>query len=299
MSVQDVARHPGLVCVLWRFGLATDDARTLTESASDKGLPIELLMAALDKASVVTTAAGGIDEKQFQAELQEVITEYIEERFHSSLRSELLRLENLLNEAAATHSRTHGATLGALKAVFMPFKAQIEEHLAIEEQLLFPQLRNTEQCTRSGHTSVELPLRSSPLTAIDEMQREHDLVGWAVKEMRALTRDYTFPADESGVLAALYEGLAALEADLQEHIRLENDFLWPARLMNQTPPDADSPAEEASSSVLDDVFVCPWTNQPCESNLAALCDKFWDCVREAMKQRWDKVDSQNTEPSST
>ena len=227
-----------------------------------------------------------------------MINEYIKEHFHNFLRSELPRLEKLLNEVTATHTRTHGETLDSLKMVFMSFKSQIEEHLDIEEEILFPHLRNISLRTQ-GLSSPEVPPRSSPVTAVYEMRREHELAELAVREMRALTHDYSSPDDGPGVLAALYEGLAELEADLQEHVRLENDFLWQVRSINQAPADVASPAEEASSPVPDDLFVCPRTDQPCESWAAALCDKFWDCVREAMKQRWDKVDSQNTEPPNT
>jgi regulator of cell morphogenesis and NO signaling len=46
-------------------------------------------------------------------------------------------------------------------------------------------------------------------------------------EIRALTCDYPLPPYACSTVRALYEGLAALEADLHVHIHLENNILFP------------------------------------------------------------------------
>ena len=287
MSVKEVAcDNPAMGCVLRHFGLACDDTRSLGEASAEKALPVDLLLTALDRAKFVA-GEDPLDKMQIHGELQAVIIGYIEGGFHNSLRADMTRLEQLLDEVIDAHSLEHGETLGSLRTVFMSFKSQMEEHLDIEEQILFPQLRKMVGRTPSFSSSPK-PQSSSPHTALEEMQREHELVEWAVAEMRELTGGFTCPVGESEQFAALYEGLANLEADLHVHARLENDFLWPVRL-NQAIADGGLSEEQASSLLQDEGFMCPRTDQPCETGSAALCKKFWDCVRTAMQQRWDNT----------
>jgi regulator of cell morphogenesis and NO signaling len=59
------------------------------------------------------------------------------------------------------------------------------------------------------------------------MMLEHDHAGNVLAEIRKLTGNFQLPADACPTFAALYEGLEALEADLHEHIHLENNILFP------------------------------------------------------------------------
>jgi regulator of cell morphogenesis and NO signaling len=59
------------------------------------------------------------------------------------------------------------------------------------------------------------------------MEAEHDSAGAALARLRALTGGYQAPADACATFQALYEALPALEADLHEHIHLENNILFP------------------------------------------------------------------------
>ncbi|MFT3745125.1 MAG: hemerythrin domain-containing protein [Pyrinomonadaceae bacterium] len=45
--------------------------------------------------------------------------------------------------------------------------------------------------------------------------------------MRAITNDYTLPAEACPSFTALYHRLEALERDLHQHIHLENNLLFP------------------------------------------------------------------------
>jgi regulator of cell morphogenesis and NO signaling len=45
--------------------------------------------------------------------------------------------------------------------------------------------------------------------------------------MRQITSNYNLPADACPTFAALYSGLAEMEANLHHHIHLENNILFP------------------------------------------------------------------------
>ena len=59
------------------------------------------------------------------------------------------------------------------------------------------------------------------------MMMEHDSAGDALREMRAATNSYTVPAEACLSYQELYRALPVFEADLHEHIHLENNILFP------------------------------------------------------------------------
>jgi regulator of cell morphogenesis and NO signaling len=59
------------------------------------------------------------------------------------------------------------------------------------------------------------------------MMLEHDRAGELVKEIRALSSDYTSPADGCFSYQTLYTAFELLEKDLHQHIHLENNILFP------------------------------------------------------------------------
>ena len=290
LTVQDAVRqYPHGASVLRWLGIAPDDTCTLAEAASREHMPVELLTAALNKTASATELTHQIDDSRLQTTLQGVIIEYVVERYHGSLRSELARLDELLNRAIETRDHGEGSKLVALRTIFRAFKTNIEEHLAIEEQILFPRLRQSAQYVGSQGTTTEARWGSSPVTAISEMEREHEMLEWGLKEMRGVTGGYALPHDSSDVLIALYEGLLKLEPDLLEHAHLENDLLWPARVTEKVPSYITASTDTSTPTVDEEERICPRTNQPCEEGSTVACSRFWDCVRETMEQRWAKV----------
>jgi regulator of cell morphogenesis and NO signaling len=56
---------------------------------------------------------------------------------------------------------------------------------------------------------------------------EHDTVGELLRQLRALSANYSVPADGCFSYQTLYRALEAFEQDLHEHIHLENNILFP------------------------------------------------------------------------
>ncbi len=112
---------------------------------------------------------------------------------------------------------------------------------------------------------------------MQQIRHEHELADQALNEMRELTSNYRLPEDACENFAALYEGLIALEANLCEHIDLENDFLWPVRLRGPAtmPKTAVKNLVDPAQCPLD---FCPLSGEPCEAGTHANCVRFWNCV---------------------
>ena len=62
------------------------------------------------------------------------------------------------------------------------------------------------------------------------MEQEHQDHGVNLARMRSLAHDFEPPAEACGTWRALYLGLAELEAEIMQHIHLENHVLFPSAL---------------------------------------------------------------------
>ena len=62
------------------------------------------------------------------------------------------------------------------------------------------------------------------------MEHEHQFVGDAMAEMRALTGDFTAPDDACATYRVCLQELASFEDDLHAHVHLENNILFPRAL---------------------------------------------------------------------
>ena len=144
------------------------------------------------------------------------LIDFIVTRFHESLRSDL----PALIEAARRVERVHGSKASCprgLAAHLEHLDAEIQQHLAKEEQVLFPAIRSG-----SHGAQVHMPIRV--------MMQEHDDHGANLRRLRERATDFVPPPEACATWRALYSGLEALESELMEHIHLENNVLFPRAL---------------------------------------------------------------------
>ncbi len=62
---------------------------------------------------------------------------------------------------------------------------------------------------------------------VSMMEHEHDSAGEALRVMRAASDGYVAPEGACTSYRALYRALEEFEADLHQHIHLENNILFP------------------------------------------------------------------------
>lgn len=153
------------------------------------------------------------------------LADHILDTHHVFMHREMPRISRLLETTMAAH-RPHAEMLAAVQKVFASLRAEIEMHLMKEEQILFPYLKELDRMA-SGQTPFVPMHCGSVANPIGQMEHEHDNAGEALAAMRRLTSNYTLPADACPTFAELYESLKRLEADLHEHIHLENNILFP------------------------------------------------------------------------
>ena len=154
------------------------------------------------------------------------LADHIEQTHHVFMKEQLPHLAALLDKTLQAHGQKHGDMLDQLKQSFISLKTDIEMHLAKEEQILFPLIRQMEAFQRGQGPTPEMHCGTIG-NPIRQMEHEHDAAGQLLAQMRRGTDNYTLPEDACPTFAALFEGLDALEKDLHEHIHLENNILFP------------------------------------------------------------------------
>lgn len=147
-------------------------------------------------------------ELRSQAEL----VAHIEEHYHAGLRRDLPRLVDGARRVEREHAG-HAAVPAGLADLLETFAAELESHMMKEERVLFPTLRTG---ARGG--GVDMPIRM--------MEREHESHDEQLEAIRSLAHGFSAPADAPEAWQQLYAKLATLEADLRQHIYLENNVLF-------------------------------------------------------------------------
>lgn len=186
--------------------------RPIAEICEAKNLDTDTILAEIEEE--LSTAEPDA-ERWTEAPLTELI-DHIVEAYHRRLEEELPRLEFMARKVLRVHGDKAPDVLPALVDTFLALRGELEDHMAKEEQILFPMIREGRGSSASGPVSV--------------MEHEHDSAGRALQRLRELTDDYRVPEGACNTWRALWHGLAALEEDMHQHIHLENNILFPRAL---------------------------------------------------------------------
>jgi regulator of cell morphogenesis and NO signaling len=158
------------------------------------------------------------------------LVDHLESTHHRYLHEELPRLSALAEKVAGVHRDRH-PELDAVQAAFQAVRDDLQPHLAKEERILFPMIRELAAATDEPQFHC-----GSLANPIRVMMAEHDHAGDLLAELRAASGDYQLPGDACASYDALYRGLERLEADTHLHIHKENNVLFPAVVALEAQP---------------------------------------------------------------
>ena len=153
--------------------------------------------------------------------LPEFVT-HIEQVYHAGLRVQLPRLRMLTTEAAG--SSPGNESLVDLRNEVSQLAAELDAHLAHEEEALFPLIRGL-----AAGTLVATRCGSAVGGPIACMENDHATAERSLRRLRQLTENYTAPAAASEMLERLRE----FDRDLREHMYKENEALFPRAVAAQ------------------------------------------------------------------
>ena len=218
-----VAERLGRHAVFAHYGIdfCCGGATPLAVACRDAGHDADEVLAALaadDRAAATRVDPGTADWTRVPLA---ALCDHIESTHHTFMKSILPRIAQLLDKVVDAHG-THHPELADVAGVFADLRGEISDHLAKEEQVLFPLIRRMEttgEVPRAHCGSVGSPIRV--------MEHEHDRAGEALRRLRELTGGYEAPADGCTTYRALMADLAEMESDLHLHIHKENNILHP------------------------------------------------------------------------
>ena len=136
-----------------------------------------------------------------------LLVDHIETTHHAYLHAEIPRLEALADKVAGVHASRH-PELVELHQLCVALRQDLEPHMAKEEQMLFPMIR--ELSTATSPPSFHCGSVANPISM---MMREHEQTGSILEALRSQTDGYHAPDGACASYRALYEALDALEAD--------------------------------------------------------------------------------------
>ncbi len=198
---------PGATAVFRKLKLdfCCGGQQSLAQACADKQLDLDSVLGEI--------RALQAQEARPEAPAPTELIDHILRRYHEVHRQQLPELIRMARRVEAVH-REHPQVPRGLTDHLETMAQELLEHMAKEEQILFPMLR------QGGHPMVVHP--------IGMMRHEHVGHGAQLERLAELTGQHQPPAGACNTWQALFAGTARLAEDLVEHIHLENNLLFPA-----------------------------------------------------------------------
>ncbi|HEY9218712.1 MAG TPA: DUF542 domain-containing protein [Phenylobacterium sp.] len=204
--VRDIAiDRPGATTVLrkHKIDFCCNGGLSLAEATARRGVDLSAVVADLER--LATSVRDGA------ADPKSLISQIVED-YHDVHRREFPEAIRLARRVEAVHCEKPACPRG-LTAHLTSMFDHLESHQQKEERMLFPMM------LAGGRGMVGLP--------VARMLVEHEEVSAQLDRLVELTTDFTPPDGACTTWRALYELCHKLDEDLREHMRLENDLLFP------------------------------------------------------------------------
>jgi regulator of cell morphogenesis and NO signaling len=146
------------------------------------------------------------------------IIDHVVNHYHRTSEEELAQLSPYVTKVSRVHGDNHPELLKVYE-LFYEFKKELTEHMAKEEEIVFPLIKQLEDGTVEN--------REEAINMIVELEKEHDHAGEILRQIRAVTSDYELPLDACGTYRLVYKRLEELEGLTFMHVHLENNILFP------------------------------------------------------------------------
>lgn len=200
--------HPAAARVFYRHGLdfCCGGRRALSAVCAERGLDADAVIAAIESEERFPD-----DNQRWDLQPLTELIAFIVNTYHRRLRESLPELIRMAGKVEMRHADKVSCPRG-LATHLVAMHESVLEHLAKEEQVLFPLIANGQGRVVAGPVHV--------------MEKEHEEHARALQIIRRLTSNFESPADACVTWRALYLGLQQLEEELMLHVHLENNVLF-------------------------------------------------------------------------
>lgn len=208
----------------YRLDFCCNGKKTVKEACAEKGLDVTKIENELQQADKAPVGRP-IPYNDWSPEF---LAEYIVNTHHAFVRKVLPEMVTYAEKVMKVHGARHPELLRVYQLV-AGIEAELGAHLVKEEKVLFPYIKelsigeNAPQSLRVLHLgSVRHP--------INLMEMEHEVVAEHLEEIKKLTNNYSLPQDACATYNLLFNMLREFEEDLNIHVHLENNILFPKAL---------------------------------------------------------------------
>ena len=225
-TVRELAlENPAATRVFEKLGIdyCCGGNKSLEEACRTANLPMDLVLDSLEMAEQATMAAQ--KNHDWPKEPLADLIAHINATHHKHTREELARLGPLFDKVCSVRGKNHPELLDA-RASFAGLSQELTMHMMKEEKVLFPYIVRMEEAVIQQEPVLPPPF-GSVQSPVSMMEHEHESAGNALRAMRQASSGYTTPPDACVSYQTLYRALAEFEADLHQHIHLENNILFP------------------------------------------------------------------------
>jgi regulator of cell morphogenesis and NO signaling len=232
-TVRELAlENPASTRVFERLGIdyCCGGNKSLDEACRSANLNIDQVLDSLEKAEQADLERQ--NDQDWQAEPLAALIGHIKNTHHKYTREEIARLGPLFAKVSSVHGKNH-PELVEMHRVFEGLAQELSGHMMKEEMILFPFIARME-AARIGQEAMPPAPFGSVQNPVAMMEHEHDSAGNALRAMREASCGYTAPGDACISYQTLYKALAEFEADLHQHIHLENNILFPRAIAMET-----------------------------------------------------------------
>lgn len=228
-TVREVAvQIPGATRLFEKLGIdyCCGGGKALEDACASADVAVDEVLSALE--AIEESQAEQSESTNWQAESLSSLISYILDKHHVFTRNELARIDPLMAKVLKVYAEQR-AELSQIRALFEELNRDLLAHMQKEETVLFPYISLMESARQNGRAIPKPPFQTveNPLRV---MMSEHDRAGELLRSIRKLTENFTVPEGACISYQTLYRALEDLEADLHEHIHLENNILFPRAL---------------------------------------------------------------------
>jgi regulator of cell morphogenesis and NO signaling len=195
--------------------------QTLRDAAIDHSVPLSEL---IEQLVSLGPRPSGTDAPAATDDLA-TLANYVIDRHHRYVRETIPTISSWLEKLVTRHGTRH-PELAGIQLAFEELASELLSHMSKEEHLLFPYIGALAAAAKTGASLPPSPF-GTILNPIRVMEEDHREAGDHMSRIRLWSQSYTPPADACRTYRLCYDALAQFEADLHQHVHLENHVLFP------------------------------------------------------------------------
>ncbi|HVW13894.1 MAG TPA: iron-sulfur cluster repair di-iron protein [Mucilaginibacter sp.] len=196
--------------------------KTVKDACAEKGLDVAAVEHELQQAEKQTTTSPLSRPLPFNDWKLDFLADYIVNTHHSYVKASLPELLKYADKVTRVHGAAHPELFDIFRLV-EEIDEEMTEHMEKEETFLFPYIK---QLVLTKNSGIGTGANGNIKTPITVMEKEHEVVGKSLSDIRLLSDNYQLPADACASYGLLYKMLQEFEGDMFTHIHLENNILF-------------------------------------------------------------------------